>query len=185
MEILHNMGIFTLEIVSEGDMATIYTIRQEGHARSEYGKFLAACPDGSSLEESYRLLDILVTQQLADDFGVDLRFFRHEGFVMGLPPSPKAEPQDRTFMKEVNWFVPGFPLRLFCYPVSDKILIVFNGGEKKSQKMQEDSKMELKRREAESYAKRINNAIRDGYITPSKDGFFLEDGESQEGITLY
>lgn len=179
------MSTFMVEIVSEGDMATIYSIKQDGHKMNEFEKFIEGRDRGSRLLESYQFLSDLVVRKFVDDYGIDQRFFRHEGFVSGLPPSPNVGKRDREFLMEVNCFLPGFPLRLFCYPVSDKILIVFNGGVKQTATTQEDPKLEMKRKEAESFAKRLNAALRQGILEYSWDGLHLEDDGSQDEILIY
>ena len=112
------------------DAADIYSFRIEGEKMSEFGKFLVMFKD---VDDPYLLDDfnriVLAISKMSEN-GVLESFFRREGGmgdrVVAIPLEVKETGQIRA------------TLRLYCIRLSDKLLIVGNGGIKKTRTYQED-----------------------------------------------
>lgn len=68
-----------------------------------------------------------------------------------MPPYPKIEVEEISILEE-------FPLRLYCLRLSSSCVILFNGGEKTSQKAQ-DGKTSMTFHEANIFADKILKAF--------------------------
>lgn len=112
------------------DSADIYSFRIEGEKMSEFGKFIVMFKD---VEDPYLLDDfnriVLAISKMSED-GVLENFFRQEGRISDRVVAIPLE------VKETGQMRPT--LRLYCIRLSDKLLIVGNGGIKKTRTYQED-----------------------------------------------
>ena len=81
----------------------------------------------------------------------------------------------------LNYFYKNFPLRLFCYRISDNIIVLFNGGIKSSGTAQSSRDVSLKFYEAQNYVSKIVRAIIDEIITIEDAQIIFDD----DAIILY
>ena len=108
-----------------------------------------------------------------DDF-----FDRTKNKAQALPPKPKR------WIPEIYEIVIHFPLRLYCYRISETIVVLFNGGIKDQRTDQESDDIRLKFYEAQQFAQRISQALHDGTIIISSDNRTLKDFQGNSEITL-
>lgn len=110
-----------IELLETGEKVSLYSPRFEGEEYTEFEKFLLAYKDkyAHDVQVLIRRIDI-IKQNGAED-----RYFRYEGTmrdrVMALP----------SHLDSSN-------LRLYCLNISQKVLILGNGGIKSTQTYQED-----------------------------------------------
>ena len=178
------MNIFTLEIwYDEGSVCTFYTVKwdsDEDDLLSESDKFFEtyAVPKHSLEEKGLQLLR-LITESIGNKYGATNDFFdRIENNAQALPPRPNAT------VEEIKDLGINFPLRLFCYRVSEHIVILFNGGIKDGRTVQESSNVNLKFNEAQTFVKRIEEALRTEMIKISNDGRYLLNFDSTTELIL-
>jgi hypothetical protein len=86
-------------------------------------------------------------------------------------------------LAEIGLNYPGFPLRLYCLRLSEKVVVLFNGGIKSAQTAQDSKDLRMKFFEAQTFAKRILEAISANEIY-IKDSQIL-DFQGNESIYLY
>jgi hypothetical protein len=107
------------------------------------------------MEQPLQELLELIREVIGDTYGARPAFFnRFENQVTALPP--------RGYIKisELDLDYKGFPLRLYCLALSEEVVILFNGGIKDSQAVQESKDViTTKFYEANEFAKRILAAI--------------------------
>ncbi len=114
------MSEVELVLVNDTDKCTIYTIQFSEEAESEYERFYS-----KFIKDAHLNQDLLRIVQLVDriaDEGALERFFRPEG---KMRDSVVALPLLRS------------KLRLYCLRLSDKILVLGNGGVKNSRTYEE------------------------------------------------
>lgn len=118
------MSELELKLVNEAKSCTLYTIQFLADNESEFEKFYNRFKD--DLEFNPDLMRIVGFLGKIADFGALERFFRPEGkmsdHVVALP-------------------VVRSKLRLYCLRLSDKILILGNGGVKKTKTYDEDDEL--------------------------------------------
>ncbi len=116
------MSEVELYLINEGDNCTIYTLQFLKDMDSEFEKFVAKFRNDAEFSEDF--LKIATFIKRIANTGAHERYFRPEGkmsdSVVALP-------------------VTSSKLRLYCLRLSDKILVLGNGGIKKSQKYEDDS----------------------------------------------
>ena len=111
-----------IELLETGEKVSLYSPRFEGEEYTEFEKFLLTYKDqyAKDIQILVRRIDII------KKMGAEDRFFRYEGSmrdrVMALP----------SHLDTSN-------LRLYCLNISQKILILGNGGVKTTQTYQEDA----------------------------------------------
>lgn len=178
------MNTFALEIwFDEGSICTFYTVRWiigDDDAVSETDRFFDsyAVPE-HTLEENALQLFRLITESIGNRYGAINDFFdRAENNAQALPPKPKQR------VEEIKDLGINFPLRLFCYRVTENIVILFNGGIKESQTIQESENLSMKFYEAQSFVKKIENALRSEIIEISDDGRYLQNFDGTTEIIL-
>lgn len=178
------MNTFALEIwFDEGSICTFYTVRWiigDDDAVSETDRFFDsyAVPE-HTLEENALQLFRLITESIGNRYGAINDFFdRTENNAQALPPKPKQR------VEEIKDLGINFPLRLFCYRVTENIVILFNGGIKESQTIQESENLSMKFYEAQSFVKKIENALRSEIIEISDDGRYLQNFDGTTEIIL-
>ena len=115
------MSEIDLVLVNETDNCTIYTIQFEGESETEFERFYNKFKDDAVYNPDLMRI-VAFINKIAQD-GAFERLFRPEGkmadHVVALP-------------------VITSKLRLYCLRLSDKILILGNGGVKKSRTYNED-----------------------------------------------
>lgn len=113
-----------IETVKASETARLYTIIFENEDMSEFAKFMTRFKDNSKLQRDYQL--ILYALQKILENGVLERYFRNEGKM-----------SDRVCALPID----SGKLRLYCLRLSDKILILGNGGIKETRTYNENSEL--------------------------------------------
>lgn len=168
------MNTFALEIwYDEGKICTFYTVRwinDNDDASSETDKFfeLYATPE-HPLEDKALQLFRLITESIGNKYGaIDDFFDRFENRAEALPPTPKK------WIEEIKEIGGNFPLRLFCYRITEQIVVLFNGGIKDANSAQESS-LRPKFNDAQAFAKRIKEALQSDIIEISWNERYLQN----------
>lgn len=167
------MNTFALELwYDEAAVCTFYTVRRltdDDASISETDMFfdIYARP-GHPLEEKALQLFRLITESIGNKYGaIDDFFDRHANNAHALPPKPKY------LVEEIHDLGINFPLRLFCYRVSEQIVILFNGGIKSTQSIQESPDLYIKFKEAQRLVNKIEKDLQNDMIIISDDGRYL------------
>lgn len=178
------MNTFALEIwYDEGSICTFYTVRwdtNDDDTASETDRFFDtyAVPE-HPLEEKALQLFRLITESIGNRYGATNDFFdRIVNRAQELPPKPKQ------WVEEIKDLGINFPLRLFCYRVTENIVILFNGGIKESQATQESKSLSMKLYEAQTFVKKIEEALQSKMIEISDDGKYLQNFDGTTDIIL-
>lgn len=111
----------TLKTIEQNDNVSLYSICFDGCEESEFEKFLLAFKDNATLNKDFQTILFALSKII--DQGALERFFRIEGRM-----------NDNLCALSID----SRRLRLYCLRISDKILIVGNGGVKKTRTYQED-----------------------------------------------
>lgn len=113
-----------IELLETGDKVSLYSPRFEGEEYTEFEKFLLSYKDTHTQDVQILIRRIDIIKQN----GAEDRYFRYEGTmrdrVMALP----------SHLDTTN-------LRLYCLNISQKVLILGNGGIKTTQTYQEDTQL--------------------------------------------
>lgn len=116
------MNEVELYLIKEGDSCTIYTLQFLKDVESEFEKFVAKFREDAEYSEDFSRIAAFVSR-IAQTGALE-RYFRPEGkmsdSVVALP-------------------VTSSKLRLYCLRLSDRILVLGNGGVKKSRRYEDDS----------------------------------------------
>lgn len=178
------MITFALEIwYDEGSVCTFYTVRwvtDDDDVASETDRFFDtyAVPE-HPLEEKALQLFRLITESIGNRYGATNDFFdRIVNKAQELPPKPKH------WVNEIKDLGINFPLRLFCYRVTENIVILFNGGIKESKTTQESGYLSLKFYEAQTFVKKIEEELQSEIIEISDDGRYLQNLDGTKDIIL-
>lgn len=178
------MNIFAIEIwYDEGSICTFYTVRwltDDDDTPSETDKFFDtyAVPE-HLLEDKAMQLFRLITESVGNRYGATDDFFdRVEYKAQALPPKPKK------WVEEIKDLGINFPLRLFCYRITEQIVILFNGGIKDAESAQESKNLSMKFYEAQTFVNRIEEALHSGIIEISMDERYLLNFDRTTEIIL-
>ncbi len=178
------MNTFALEVwYDEGAACAFYTARYigiENDSLSETDKFFDkyAVSEQPYEEEALQLFR-LITESIGNKYGaIDDFFDRHENRVQDLPPKPKQ------CIKEIKMLGSNFPLRLYCYRVTEQIVVLFNGGIKDAPTAQRSEDLSMKFNETQSLARKIETGLREGMICISTCGRKLESFDGSSEIIL-
>ena len=178
------MSIFAIEIwYDEGSVCTFYSVRwiaADDDSYLETDKFFDryAVP-GHQLEEEAMQLFQLITQSIGNKYGATDDFFdRGENQAQALPPKPKQ------WVEEIKTLGLNFPLRLFCYRVTEQIVILFAGGIKDAVSAQESKNLSMKFYEAQTFVKKIKEAFQSNMIEVSDDERYLQNFDGSTEIIL-
>jgi hypothetical protein len=178
------VNTFALEIwYDEGSICTFYTVRwvtDDDDAVSETDRFFDtyAVPE-HPLEDQALQLFRLITESIGNRYGATNDFFdRIVNRAQELPPKPKQ------WVEEIKDLGINFPLRLFCYRVTENIVILFNGGIKESQATQDSNNLSMKFYEAQTLVKKIEEALQSEMIEISDDGRYLQNFDGTTDIIL-
>lgn len=113
-----------LYLIEEGENCTVYTLQFLHDQESEFEKFVSKFINNEDFSEDYTRIAALIKRIYMT--GALERYFRPEGknadSVVALP-------------------VLSSKLRLYCLRLSDKILILGNGGVKKTRTYEEDNEL--------------------------------------------
>ena len=171
------MATFVLEEWYKGDKCTIYSIRKDLDdvaSLTEADKFFEKYgkSEDSEIVAATQLMLQFLTNEICKNHGADLLFFnRDENKAFALPF--KKNYQIRRIY-EIDFFYENYPLRLFCYRISDGIMIVYNGGIKSSGSVQGSEDLTIPFRDAQHYTTKIQDAI-DGNIIEIKVNELISD----------
>ncbi len=166
------MNTFELKIFDDqGKVCTFYTVRWEDAALSETDKFFQKFIYDEQLKHPLRELASFLEVVIGDEYGARPDFFRFENNAEALPPSGTYQVED-LYIRFGN-----FPLRLYCLRISETLVVLFNGGEKTADTAQ-GGKTSMAFQEANIFAKRILDALRDKdiFITADQRSFRYYDG---------
>ena len=138
----------TLELVNKSEVASLYTILFENESASEFTKFMSKFKDSAHLQRDYQI--ILIALQKILENGALERYFRPEGkFSDGVCALP----------------VTSGKLRLYCLRLSDKILIIGNGGIKESKTYNENPELSGYVIDLQKFDAIIKKALNEGLIS--------------------
>jgi len=173
------MNTFALEIFDdEGKKCTFYTVRWDDSELSETDKFIEKYENDENFEQYLDELLSLILDKIANIGASSHLKFRFENSAEALPPN------ERRTVSLLNIKYPNSPLRLYCLRWSENLVILFGGGEKTSAKAQ-DGNTSSAFRNANEFAKRIFEAMREGEIYVSTDGrTFYNSYDEDEQIIL-
>lgn len=178
------MDTFVLETwYTEGSICTFYTVRwvtDDDDATSETDRFFDtyAVPE-HPLEENALQLFRLITESIGNRYGATNDFFdRIVNRAQELPPKRKP------WVEEIQDLGINFPLRLFCYRVTENLVILFNGGIKESQATQDSKNLSMKFYEAQTFVKKIEDALQSEMIEISHDRRYLQNFDGTTDIIL-
>ena len=177
------MNTFAIEIwYDEGISCTFYTVKwvTDDDMSSETDSFFDTYAASEYPHEEKALqLFRLITESIGNKYGATDDFFdRIVNRAQELPPKPKQ------WVEEIKDLGINFPLRLFCYRVTDQIVILFNGGIKESQATQDSKNLSMKFYEAQSFVKKIEDALQTGMIEISNDGRYLQNFDGSTDIIV-
>lgn len=174
------MNTFVLEIWNdEGNRWSFYTVRPDTDgAASETDRFFDTYSAlQHPLQEKAMQLFRLITESIGNRYGATNDFFdRAENSAQALPPKPKQR------VEEIKNLGINFPLRLYCYRITEQIVILFNGGIKDAGSVQECTNLRIKFYEAQTYIKRIEDALQSETIEFSIDDRHLLSFDGEEII---
>lgn len=171
----------TFELIlwdDEGAKCTFYTVLQDGQAETETDKFFSRLDNPSHPNyHDMQVLAQLLIEAIGNKYGaIDDFFTRDENLVFALPPKRAKK------LVEIEQIGNHFPLRLYCLRITEQIVVLFNGGLKESQTIQDSPDLRLKFHEAQIFAFRILKAIQDGMILVAADGRTLIDEQGSPEI---
>ena len=138
----------TLDIISESEKATLYSISFEKDGTTEFEKFVAEFDMNAEYNSDYQR--IIAALQVILDKGALERFFRPEG---KMNDNVHAIP------------IEGGKLRLYCLRISEQIVILGNGGVKNTKSYQEDPKLYGYVLDLQRFEKILKENIDKGYIS--------------------
>jgi hypothetical protein len=132
---------------------------------SETDKYFDKYENDTTFERPIQELATFLTNKIGYN-GAAEDFFRFENTAQALPPAGEY----RLGKITINYS--NFPLRLYCLRISESLVILFNGGEKDTEKAQ-DGKTSMVFYEANQFANRILDALqkKEIYITPNEREF--------------
>ena len=138
----------TIEPVEQSKVASLYTISFENDNLSEFAKFMTNFKDNARLQRDYQII-LLALQKILENGALE-RYFRPEGKlndgVCALPISSGK-------------------LRLYCLRLSDKILIIGNGGIKDTKTYNENNELNGYVIDLQKFDTLIKEAVKDGSIS--------------------
>lgn len=142
------MSEVELYLIQEGDNCTIYTLQFLRDTESEFEKFVSKFIDNAEYSEDYTRIAAFI-KRIAQT-GAQERYFRPEGkmsdSVVALP-------------------VTSSKLRLYCLRLSDKILILGNGGVKATRTYDENASLKGYVMTLQKFEKLLNEGVNDGSVT--------------------
>lgn len=142
------MSEVELILLDRTENCTVYTIQFQNDDLSEFEKFVTKVRSEGSLDKDFRQIARFIDQIL--DFGALERYFRPEGkmkdSVMALP-------------------VVKSQLRLYCLRLSDKILILGNGGKKSTRTYDEDDTLKGYVVTLQRFEDLLKSGVQDGTVT--------------------
>ncbi|UII19273.1 hypothetical protein [Fulvivirga ligni] len=111
------MKRYNIELYKSFDKTTFYTIHEESKKVSETDDFFLRFKDEKKFQRDVNLIRYWLGK-IGNEYGAQERRFRPEGKGSAIP-------------------IESSKLRLYCYRINERIIILGNGGEKTSQKVQD------------------------------------------------
>ena len=143
-----DMSEVELVLVNDTDKCTIYTIQFSEEAETEYERFYAKFIEDAQLNKDLlRIVQIL--DKIADEGALE-RLFRPDG---KMRDSVVALPVLRS------------KLRLYCLRLSDRILVLGNGGVKNSRTYEEDDSLRGYVLTLQKFEELLKEGQREGTVT--------------------
>ncbi|MGV0938383.1 hypothetical protein [Empedobacter falsenii] len=174
------MSTFALEKWYQDSKCTIYSVRDDlddVESFTEADRFFEKF--GRSKDENLLYAAQLILQFLTNEIckinGANELFFNREEDRGSALPFRKKKRLSKII--NIDFFYDNFPLRLFCYRISDEILVVFNGDLKTAQTVQDSKDLLMHFRNAQIYSKRIEDALRDRSIIIDNNELISEDSD--------
>lgn len=173
------MNFFALEVWDdESSLVTFYTVRWEDSEISETDIFMRKFKGHQQYGADLQELVALLFDVMGEQSGAHPTFFtRHENRAVALPPS-------KARVGAIALTYSQFPLRLFCYRVSDELVILFNGGPKTAATAQQSEDLYVPFVQANDFARRIAEAFDEEMIHVRSDGRSLLDFQGNTEIYL-
>ena len=142
--------LYVKNIENEG-VVTMYTIQFTGEELSEYEKFVQRFKDSAELKRDYQII-IYALSKITNNGALE-RYFRPEGKmndnVCALP-------------------VDSGKLRLYCLRITDKILIIGNGGLKTARTYEESEELLGYVIDLQKFDSLIKSEVANGSLTISE-----------------
>lgn len=143
----------------------LYTIVKDGSELNEAVKFISN--DRNKISEDFeRLKDRL--NNIKNRHGARIEFFKSEGIDSDLVHAIHAGTKKHGYLKLNH-------LRWYCIRLSEKCIILGNGGVKHVAKTQDDSFLIEKEQDMRWVDKCLTIAFQKGEITTDDDGFLVGD----------
>ncbi|GGD17670.1 hypothetical protein [Flavobacterium orientale] len=179
MQTNNKVNIFALEVWDdEGAKCTFYTVRYDDAQTNETDVFFEKYDAIEEFKEANQMLLSFVLVAIGEHHGArDELFNRDENEVKGLPV------QGKRTVEKITYHFPEFPLRLYALKITNNIVILFNGGIKDGPTNQTSS-LHLEWRAACEFAKRIEQAIREGVISVDETNRKLINYDGSDVIIL-
>jgi hypothetical protein len=146
-------NIVTLQLFKSFQKVNFYTFKFENDEFSETNKFFTKLETDDSVKDDLEHLAIWLSL-IGQKYGAKMPFFRHEASAHALPP-PMSMMIREVIVND---------LRLYCLRISDEIVILANGGIKKSQKVQDSPELISHFRFANVMSKQIDELIKEREI---------------------
>ncbi len=141
------MSEVELYLIDETEKCTLYTLQFLRDTNSEFEKFVSKFINDDDYSDDYTRIAAVVAR-IAKNGALE-RYFRREGSgadsVVALP-------------------VLNSKLRLYCLRLSDRIIILGNGGVKTTRTYQEDSKLKAYVLTLQKFEKLLKQGIEDGTV---------------------
>ena len=144
-----SMREVSLKTIEQNDNVSLYSICFEMDGESEFEKFMLEFKDNSEYKREYDII-ILALSKIIDKGALE-RFFRIEGGKV------KALAIDSRC------------LRLYCLRISDQILIIGNGGVKKTRTFEETPKLNGYVMDLRAFDNALKKAQMRGKVTIEKN----------------
>ena len=145
------MRTVRLKTIEQNDNIGLFSICFEGNDESEFEKFIAKFKENAEFNKDYNAIVFALTKIIAN--GALERLFRIEGKM-----------NDNVSALALD----SRKLRLYCLRMSDKILILGNGGIKNTRTYQEDEELSGYVMDLQLFDKALIEAQKNGRITIEK-----------------
>ena len=138
----------TLDVISQSEKVTLYSISFERDGTTEFEKFVMAFEMNATYNRDYQR--IIAALQAILRVGALERLFRPEGKIADTVSAIPIE---------------GGKLRLYCLRLSEQIVILGNGGVKTSQTYEEDPQLYGYVLDLQRFERILQENIKNGHIT--------------------
>lgn len=146
------MATISLKTIEQNDNVGMFSIYFDKSKESEFEKFLNEFKDNATYNKDFNII-LLALSKIIDKGALE-RFFRNEG---KMSDNVKALAIDSR------------KLRLYCLRISDKILILGNGGVKTTRTYQENEKLSGYVMDLQTFDKVLLKAQKTGRVTIEKN----------------